>query len=360
MIEKIKETDIWEKLKQATLPVVLYGMGNGADKILRQFELKGIKCSGVFASDEFVRGHSFRGFKVKKYSEIEEEFGDFIVVVAFASERKEVVERIFQMRKKHLVLAPDVPVAGIELFSRRFVEINDEKFEKAYSLLIDERSKENYINIINFKIGGDINYLLPFYEKEKVYSDLLKLEGETIVDLGAYNGDTVAEFVSADKNYKKIFAVEPDEKNFKKLLKNTEDLRDIEAYNLGAWECESRAFFSAESSRNSAMSVKGKEVKLNSVDNIIGEPITLLKMDIEGSEKRAIRGARNTIKSYRPKLYICAYHRSEDLFALPLEIVKICPDYRFYFVHHRYIPAWESNFYGVCIPNNTDELQEKI
>lgn len=360
MIEKIKETDIWEKLKQAALPVVLYGMGNGADKILRQFELKGIKCSGVFASDEFVRGHSFRGFKVKKYSEIEEELGDFIVVVAFASERKEVVERIFQMRKKHLVLAPDVPVAGIELFSRRFVEINDEKFEKAYSLLIDERSKENYINIINFKIGGDINYLLPFYEKEKVYSDLLKLEGETIVDLGAYNGDTVAEFVSADKNYKKIFAVEPDEKNFKKLLKNTENLRDIEAYNLGAWECESRAFFSAESSRNSAMSVKGKEVKLNSVDNIIGEPITLLKMDIEGSEKRAIRGARNTIKSYRPKLYICAYHRSEDLFALPLEIAKICPDYRFYFVHHRYIPAWESNFYGVCIPNNTDELQEKI
>lgn len=347
MIQRIKETDIWEKLSESSLPVLLYGMGNGADKILRQFELKGIKCSGVFASDEFVRGHSFRGFKVKKYTEIEAEFEDFIVVVAFASEREEVIERIFEMRKKHLVLAPDVPVAGIELFSRRYVEINDEKFEKTYNLLIDERSKETYINIINFKIGGDIKYLLPFYEKEKVYTDLLRLDGETVVDLGAYNGDTVAEFARADKNYKKIFAFEPDEKNFKKLLKNTENLRDIETYNLGAWECEDTAFFSAESSRNSAMSVKGKEVKLNSVDNVIKEPITLLKMDIEGSEKRAIRGAKNTIKTYRPKLYICAYHRSEDLFALPLEINKICPEYRFYFVHHRYIPAWESNFYGV-------------
>ena len=78
-------------------------MGNGADKILHQFDLKGIKCSGVFASDEFVRGHSFRGFKVKKYTEIEAEFEDFIVVVAFASEREEVIERIFEMRKKHLV-----------------------------------------------------------------------------------------------------------------------------------------------------------------------------------------------------------------------------------------------------------------
>lgn len=347
MIERIKEIDIWEKLSRSELPVVLYGMGNGADKILCQFELKGIKCSGIFASDEFVRGHSFRGFKVKKYSEIEEEFEDFIIVTAFASERKEVLERIFQMRKKHLVLAPDVPVAGIELFSRRFVEINDEKFEKAYSLLIDECSKENFINIINFKIGGDIKYLLPFFEKQKVYGELLKIGGETIVDLGAYNGDTVMEFAAADPDYKKIFAFEPDEKNYKKLVKNTRHLRDIYTFNLGAWECEDTAFFSSEASRNSAMSVKGKEVKLNSVDNVIKEPITLLKMDIEGSEKNAIKGAENTIKTYRPKLYICAYHRSEDLFALPLEINKICPDYRFYFVHHPYIPAWESNFYGV-------------
>ena len=343
----IYETNVWDKLKNSDKPIVLYGMGNGADKILRQFELRGIKCSGIFASDEFVRGHSFRGFKVKKYAEIEEEFEDFIIVTAFASERKEVLERIFEMRKKHLVLAPDVPVAGIELFSRRFVEINDEKFEKAYSLLIDECSKVNFINIINFKISGDIKYLLPFFEKEKIYSELLKLDGETIVDLGAYNGDTVEEFVSADPNYKKIFAFEPDEKNYKKLVKNTEQLRDVYTYNLGAWECEDTAFFSLEASRNSAMSVKGKEVKLNSVDNVIKEPITLLKMDIEGSEKSAIKGARNTIKSYRPKLYICAYHRSEDLFALPLEINKICSDYRFYFVHHPYIPAWESNFYGV-------------
>ena len=347
MIERIKERDIWEKLSRSNLPVVLYGMGNGADKILRQFELKGIKCSGVFASDEFVRGHSFRGFKVKKYAEIEQEFEDFIVVTAFASEREKVLNRIFEMRKKHLVLAPDVPVAGIELFSRRYVQINDEKFERAYSLLIDDTSRENYINIINFKIGGDIKYLLPFYEKKKVYSELLKIGGETIVDLGAYNGDTVAEFVSADPEYKKIFAFEPDEKNYKKLVKNTEKLRDIFTFNLGAWDCEDTAFFNAEASRNSAMSVKGKEVKMNSVDNVIKEPITLLKMDIEGSEKQAIKGAQNTIKTYRPKLYICAYHRSEDLFALPLEVNKICPDYRFYFVHHPYIPAWESNFYGV-------------
>ena len=89
------------------------------------------------------------------------------------------------------------------------------------------------------------------------------------------------------------------------------------------------------------------EVQADSVDNIITEEITILKMDIEGSEAKALDGARETIVKYKPKLYICAYHRNSDMFLLPLKINSMCSDYRFYFYHHRYIPAWESNFYGV-------------
>lgn len=343
----IFENDVWDKLKQAKNPIVLYGMGNGADKILSVFEQRGITCADIFASDEFVRGHSFHGIRVKKYSEIEELYEDFTVVLAFATCRDEMLERIFKIAEKHLVLAPDVPVAGITLFSRRFYELHKKEFKKAYSLLFDERSKACFERIINFKIGGDIRLLKPFFEKEKVYSELLKFDGETIADLGAYDGDTIREFAAADKNYKKIFALEPDRKNYGKLIKKCEGMRDIFAYNLGAWSEEGYAGFGAEASRNSAVSVGGTEVKLTSVDALIKEPLSVLKMDIEGSELKAIEGAEKTIKKYRPKLYICAYHRSEDMFALPLKIHEICPDYRFYFCHHKYIPAWESNFYGV-------------
>ena len=69
--------------------------------------------------------------------------------------------------------------------------------------------------------------------------------------------------------------------------------------------------------------------------------------DIEGSEMKALEGMEKTIKSQLPKLYICAYHRNEDLFALPLKVWELNENYKIYFRHSKYIPAWESNFYCV-------------
>ena len=343
----IYETDVWDKLKHCDKPIVLYGMGNGADKILDIFAQRDIPCADIFASDGFVRGHTFRGMRVKTYAQIEQQYEDFAVVLAFATQRPEVLARIYEIARKHPVFAPDVPVAGITRFSRAFYRLHEAEFEKACSLLIDTASKECFERIINFKIGGDIHLLQPFFEKERVYGELLRLQGETIVDLGAYDGDTVREFAAADPAYQKIIALEPDEKNFKKLQRKCAHLEHLFPFQLGAWDKEETALFGAEASRNSAIGVKGKPVQLTSVDALISEPITLLKMDIEGSELKALEGAKQTIRTCRPKLYICAYHRSEDMYALPLKVHEICPDYRFYFCHHPYIPAWESNFYGV-------------
>ena len=52
-------TDIWTKLKTEKKPILLYGTGNGADKILDECEKTGIKISGVFASSGFVRERYF-------------------------------------------------------------------------------------------------------------------------------------------------------------------------------------------------------------------------------------------------------------------------------------------------------------
>ena len=75
----------WEFLKETQLPIFIYGMGDGALKILSRFEKFGITCSGFFASDEFVRGHYFEGHKVHKLSEIEEYLDDFIIVLVITS-----------------------------------------------------------------------------------------------------------------------------------------------------------------------------------------------------------------------------------------------------------------------------------
>ncbi len=349
MLEFIKEANVWDTLSQSEKPLVLYGMGLGAEKIMAELAQRNMRADDIFASDEFVRGHSFKGYKVLKYSEVCEKYDDFNVVLCFASHIDEVIERIAAINSEHTVFAPDVPVAGGGLFTREYIAENEAKFDKAYSLLADEESKKIYRNILNFKVSGKIEYLLSsFCDKDKVYSDILKLKNdEEIIDLGAYDGDTIREFTKATNGkYRHITALEPDSKSYKKLIKNTDGMPNITALNMGAWSKKDTLIFSADAGRNSKLSSEGTSIEVTDVDSLNLAP-TFIKMDIEGSEMRALEGAEKTIKTYTPKLYVCAYHRNEDLFALPLKIHELNDSYKIYFRHSKYIPAWESNFYCV-------------
>lgn len=350
MIEKIKEKNVWDALKDTTLPIVLHGMGNGADMILDKMYEIGINPSGIFASDEFVRGHSFRGFKVMRYSEVCELFDDFIIVMCFAVHDKAMLDRVKQMSTEHRLYAPNVPIVDDGVFTREFIEAHDSEFEKAYELLSDDFSRKSFIDILNFKVSGKVEYLCGCEKaKDEIYSEYLKLNRQEIfMDLGAYDGDTIREFIDfTNGEYEEIIAVEADEKNFKKLTANTAELKNISTYNLAAWDKADILHFEKKKGRNSKLSSHGTvEVKADSVDNILnGKKITVLKMDIEGSEEKALDGAFGTITEHKPKLYVCAYHRNSDMFALPLKIHEMCKDYKIYFCHNPYIPAWESNFY---------------
>ena len=95
MLELLKEKEnIWDYLVRDSKPIAVYGMGNGAEKIISTLESYGAKVDEIFASDEFVRGHSFLGYKVKKYSDICREYDDFNVVLAFATHLDNVLENI--------------------------------------------------------------------------------------------------------------------------------------------------------------------------------------------------------------------------------------------------------------------------
>ena len=76
--------DMWDALSKESRPIVVYGMGNGADKLIKRFEKYNIEIADFFASDGFVRGHSFHGKRVKSFSEIKAEYSDFVVVLSFA------------------------------------------------------------------------------------------------------------------------------------------------------------------------------------------------------------------------------------------------------------------------------------
>lgn len=340
----------WERLKSEKRPIFIYGMGDGALKIMNVFKQKNITLSGIFASDDFVRGHSFEGYRVHKLSEIEEAVQDFVVVLAFAAGYQEIVDKIYNIASRHPLYVPDVPVIGTGLFTYEYCLENAEKIEEVYNSLADDFSRKVYANIINFKISGKIEYLSAVTTpKSEIYKKIIKPGlNEVYVDLGAYNGDTIRELMEfTHGKYSEVYALEPDRKNFKKLSKFVCGMNRIYAYNSAAWCIDTELPFASKAGRQSAICAEAETmVECRSVDSILsGKPATLIKMDVEGFEREAIWGASGTIAHYSPKMMISLYHRNEDIFELPLLIKKINPKYKLYIRHQLYIPAWETNLY---------------
>lgn len=344
------EISVWQFLAHTNKPIIIYGMGNGADKVLALFEKYGIKCCGVMASDDFVRGQRYKEFTVHKLDYFEEKYEELIIAIAFGTQIDSVIQHIKMLEKKHTVIVPNVPVFGDEIFDNEFLSINKEKIESAYNLLSDERSREVFKNAIKFYYSGKLEYLWSITDdKDEIFYSVLSLKNnERYIDLGAYRGDTIDELIHYGGGYEKIIALEPDRKTYNKLCKHIENMPNITAYQKTIWKNNRKLCFSNQKGRGSTISSSGVLVDAVSIDTLSENyNPTYIKIDVEGAEKQAIAGGVNTLKNMKPKLNIAAYHTFGDLFELILMINAINPEYSFYLRHHPYIPLWDTNLYCV-------------
>ena len=347
---------LWERLRETEKTVVMYGMGNGADKILSVCERYGVTVSDFFASDGFVRGHSFHGKRVQSYSEVKEKYGaeNIIVLLSFASSLPDVLENFKRVASECEMYAPDVPVCGDELFTYEFAKAHADEIRRAYDLLADDESRRIFENTIAYKLTGDISYLFDAEsDKDEVYRSLLRAdEIRTYADLGAYNGDTIRELMAYAPNLSEVVAFEPDRRSFRKLSEFCDTLTHptVEKINAAAWNERATLTFGDEGNRNSGLFAKGKSVEVAaiSLDEVMeGRAVDYVKYDVEGCEREALMGSKDTILSCKPRLLVSAYHRSEDVFALPLQIAAMRPDYKIYLRRYPYVPAWDLNL--ICI-----------
>ena len=349
------ERDLWQYLATTEKTVVMYGMGNGADKILRVCDAKGITVADFFASDGFVRGHSFHGKTVLSYSDVKEKYGaeNIIVLLSFASSLHDVIDNILRIASECELYAPDVPVFGDNLFDMGFYLSNKEKINEVYSILADEESRQIFEKVIEYKLTGRIPPLEEAVrEKEEVYRNLICAENvKSAADLGAYNGDTVRELAEYSPSLERVYAFEPDRRNYKKLslYAEAEERFSVDALNFAAWSEDTILEFDAGGNRNSNISHTGKVVEIGAkkLDEVVSDKIDYIKYDVEGSEREAIFGSLETIKKYSPALLVSVYHRSEDIFELPLLIKELVPNYRLYLRRYRYVPAWDLNL--ICV-----------
>lgn len=211
--------------------------------------------------------------------------------------------------------------------------------ERFFNLLSDDKSKEIYHKLIQFRLSG--NYLdCPLPEPERQYSphDIPRWpQSLRLMDCGAYNGDSIKLFQQYGYQLEEVIAFEPDHENYVQLIKNCHDF-PVSSIPCGIASQVSQARFSTGNGEGSRSSSEGSTmVQMISIDQAFPNwSPNLIKMDIEGGEFDAIKGANDTIKKYSPGLAISAYHLPQDLWKLGLLIDSVNPNYNFYLRSHAY------------------------
>ena len=159
MLFDFEHPNVWEGLRTSKKPIVLYGMGNGCDKVLDICERMGIQIAGVMASDSFTRYQDFRGFTVRKESDFDAEPGDYIVGLCFGSSLPDVMEHIREVGRRHELVVPVVPVAGNEIIDDAFIDAHRGEIAEACDTLADEESKRVFKGVLDFLYTGRTGYL---------------------------------------------------------------------------------------------------------------------------------------------------------------------------------------------------------
>lgn len=207
--------------------------------------------------------------------------------------------------------------------------------------------KENIINVVD---------IIHEIWDEKQYFDLeplckLRTEQEVFIDGGCFNGKNSLRFSEwCNKRFKKIYAFEPDYKNFEKCRTAFDSFMSedkYELYNMGLGKCKNTFTFIGNNGAGSRISSSGDEnIKVTDLDSLVKEKVTYIKLDIEGAEYDAISGAKQIIQKYKPKMAVCVYHKVDDLWKLPSLILQYNPDYKFYLRHYS-VNSWETVLYAL-------------
>lgn len=214
---------------------------------------------------------------------------------------------------------------------------------QVYELLADEKSKKIFLRLITKRIMR-CKFFDDVYSPDQYFdNDIIQLKSDEVFwDVGAFNGDTIFLFnKKVNGRYKAIYAFEPDDDVFGKLIENTKNVERINYLNLGLYSESGEMYFqnatlgSSHIVTSNIMETQYKSKPVLKGDSMNLQP-TFIKMDIEGAEQNALSGLRETIKQGKPTLAICIYHQTDDLWKIPLYIKSIDPEYKLFIRHHSY------------------------
>lgn len=331
--------------------IVFYGAGEVSHKLYRTMVRSGkVNLIGVY-DEECSERKTIWGGTVPRLTKNELINLDRDILILIASDKV----RDFQIGYQELTnlgfhnIIANVWPAIPKLFdideSKRLLDINKNKIEKARNLLCDDMSRKVFDGILKYRVSNDVNNLIEVFEyRHKQYFPgediMVPSKDEVFMDVGCLNTLTIADLKNwTNDTYKKVYAFEPSKED-KIIVDEYIDFMNYraESVDAGLYNFTGEISFSSGDLGTSRISRDGDEmirvVKLDDFMKDKSDKVTFIKMDIEGSELAALEGAVETIGRDLPKLAICVYHKFEDIWELPLWIHEHYPKYRFYLRHY--------------------------
>jgi FkbM family methyltransferase len=343
---KPKDEYTLDMLAESACPVIMYGASaDVADQIVKKLAGRNLTVDLVVYDDESPLmtdlTHYLCNTGIVNTKEVDSLYEKYNVVLGFVKGYGRI-EQLPAKFKNALSINYFSEIFDMEVISRQFVIDNSSFLKSLYDSFADDYSRDSFVAYLMSKVAQDMKYLPPIFDKIQYFtSSVLKLgENESFIDCGAFTGDTIESFLNATNGkYKHIWAAEPDSENYIKLSGYVESkkLKRINLINKGIYSYAGKLPFAGTSDMLSMITEESDNyIDVDTIDNITeGRPVTYIKMDVEGVELQALKGAEHTIRTYKPVLGISIYHKESDLTDIPAYIKSLVPEYKFYFRVHK-------------------------
>lgn len=335
--------------------IILYGAGNGAEwavKLLEKYKLYPI---AIIDRDSKKIGEKYHQIPIVSLNSVINEYNlnDLNILICSPKFEHEIFLNLKNFFREKNIYSFECALyySFIENINeyKKYIKDNLKNLDEFEEKLSDEKSKYVFENVLKGRVSGKLKYFKKVFSEDQYFPEgLIQLvDSDVIVDVGAYSGDTIKDIIKRTNGiFKKAYCMEPDKNCLYKLKTFLEEnnVKNVQIIPKGAWNKREKVQFLIESFEEGSKILNFDEcihqdnniyeIETEKIDNIISSQVTLIKMDIEGAELKALIGAKNTIKKYKPKLAISVYHKIEDFIEISQYIMKLNPNYRLYLRHH--------------------------
>lgn len=341
---KIDDYNYWLKTLTEN-KVVFFGAGAGTSCLISDYETINIIPRYIVDNDKNKHGKRLNGYEIKSMEYLLDNDREAKIVILSGAYYEEIRKALIIKGFKKENICNTQMFCGY--YDKKFLEFaneNDSEFYEVYSFLADELSKFTLRNKLGFYECFDIDKLVEIKDDNCYFNkDIFgakRLENvKCYVDIGAYTGDTIEEFIKINNNYKKIYAIEPDEKYYDKLFRFKSN-KNIEFISDGCYSVNGLVDCKMDIVHNmfTFYPTEGTNVKMkvSKLDDMICEEVDFIKIDIEGADLEALKGAESIIKKYKPMIAVNIYHFMEHMHLIPRYLKSIVPEYKVFIRHHSY------------------------